>query len=691
MITEDSVQVECLDQIPVINNNDNDNTKSIKRKRHHDVIHSQESSDMETLVYSKDDDVRRKMKRLSKRSERVTDWKADLPTADRALYIRKRDGQLMITRRGVKVDVPACKDCFLLPYVISVPASAIGGHKCEAKIGRTLAGWFDKEKLKCFLEGDPRNGYKFPYEIIRSSKTKIWFQCDKCPHKFCSSPNHVTRSKNPTWCPYCVGRKLCGEKMCHHCNDRSLSGWNVKDKLKCFLEGDPRNGGKLSHQIALSSNTKLWFKCDSCPHEFCSNPNHVTNSKSPRWCPYCAVPVKKLCGDKTCEHCTERSLSGWRNHDRLKCFLEGDPLNGGKLSHQITLSSNKKYWFKCDKCPHEFFSALHTVTNSKRPSWCPYCVGQKLCRDKTCIHCNQRSLAGWNNKERLKCFLEGDLLNRGKFSHQIALSSNKHYWFKCDKCPHEFNSSICNVTKLNRPTWCPYCANQKVCGKDECSHCLPCCIICKLTGILCRGTYKTPDGSMCRPCYLASGHATTSRAKVSLEILMFAELQRVAMSGDGDWLWSEPTAWDCAILPGLSFKPDNIWAFDLNGNVFNNAGTCKLNVGDLGRIIVLEVLEHGIQQHSDARDVSDVDREKQIRSVFEPSGVIVQFLYVTVAHYKHPTAANTDRFFCKKPDSNEYSVVPERLNAWRERVTDVIKTLNVFLESSEGSTVFIGK
>lgn len=209
--------------------------------------------------------------------------------------------------------------------------------------------------------------------------------------------------------------------------------------------------------------------------------------------------------------------------------------------------------------------------------------------------------------------------------------------------------------------------------------------------MLCRGAYKTPKGNMCRPCYLGSGYATNIRAKVSIEILMFAELQRLALKGEGDWLWSEPTSWDCAILPGLSFKPDTIWAFDLNGNVFKNAGTCKLNVGDLGRVIILEVLEHGIQQHSDARSISDAQREKEIRGVFEPSGVIVQFLYVTVAHYKHISAHESDRFFEKKKGTGEYVVVADRKKAWRKRVKKVISTLNDFLKSDNNCTIFIGK
>lgn len=92
-------------------------------------------------------------------------------------------------------------------------------------------------------------------------------------------------------------------------------------------------------------------------------------------------------------------------------------------------------------------------------------------------------------------------------------------------------------------------------------------------------------------------------------------------------------------------KPDNIWCFSKDKELFESAGACKINTADLGFVLVLEVLEHGVQQHSDARSISDADREKQIRKVF--GMVSVCFVYVVVAHTKHAGAGLDDVFFVK--------------------------------------------
>ena len=48
------------------------------------------------------------------------------------------------------------------------------------------------------------------------------------------------------------------------------------------------------------------------------------------------------------------------------------------------------------------------------------------------------------------------------------LNSNKCVWFDCDKCCHNFYKKIADV---NSNSWCPYCANQKLCHNNECKSC----------------------------------------------------------------------------------------------------------------------------------------------------------------------------------------------------------------------------
>lgn len=43
------------------------------------------------------------------------------------------------------------------------------------------------------------------------------------------------------------------------------------------------------------------------------------------------------------------------------------------------------------------------------------------------------------------------------------------YWFKCDVCPHEFETIPYNIAKKN--TWCSYCSNKKLCDAVNCSIC----------------------------------------------------------------------------------------------------------------------------------------------------------------------------------------------------------------------------
>jgi hypothetical protein len=300
-----------------------------------------------------------------------------------------------------------------------------------------------------------------------------------------------------------------------------------------------------------------------------------------------------------------------------------------------------------------------------------------------------RSLASWSEPLKLACFLAaGNELE----PHEVSFRNGKKFKFKCDRCTHTFESSIHNVTKTKRPTWCPCCAGR-VCGDQKCTECLSACDVCRVTGIIVKGYFRTPDPkftNMCRSCYIASGHAPPNlRAKVTLEIYMFAEIQRQARKHSEMFIWNLPTSWDCAILPGLSYKPDNIWVFGQGDVLFQTTGACKLNKGEVQHVMILEILEVGILQHSEARHIPDAEREKQIRAVFYPHPV--GFLYVTIAAYNHRSAHRDDQFFAKQdPGSFEYSVVKSRLPAFQARVGIVLETLNRMRVEQSNTTIWIG-
>ena len=64
----------------------------------------------------------------------------------------------------------------------------------------------------------------------------------------------------------------------------------------------------------------------------------------------------------------------------------------------------------------------------------------------------------WSNKNELK-------------PNEVSKSSHSKFCFDCVLCNHTFEAALNNITKLKTPTWCPYCANLKLCNNDNCNLC----------------------------------------------------------------------------------------------------------------------------------------------------------------------------------------------------------------------------
>ena len=107
--------------------------------------------------------------------------------------------------------------------------------------------------------------------------------------------------------------------------------WSFKNELK-------------PEQVYKVTAKKYYFDCDKCEHEFITNPSHVSNG---RWCPYCCIPQKKLCGSKDCKDCFEKSFA---SHEKSVFWS-----NKNELQPEFILKKgDKRIWFNCDNCNHDF-------------------------------------------------------------------------------------------------------------------------------------------------------------------------------------------------------------------------------------------------------------------------------------------------------------------------------------------------
>ena len=87
---------------------------------------------------------------------------------------------------------------------------------------------------------------------------------------------------------------------------------------------------------------------------------------------------------------------------------------------------------------------------------------RSLCAEN-CITCFNRSFAS-NPRSKYWSKKNGQTSPR-----QVCKGSHKKFWFDCD-CGHEFESRLYNVT--TNKSWCPFCANKKLCENNDCKNCL---------------------------------------------------------------------------------------------------------------------------------------------------------------------------------------------------------------------------
>ena len=110
---------------------------------------------------------------------------------------------------------------------------------------------------------------------------------------------------------------------------------------------------------------------------------------------------------------------------------------------QLTLGSNKKVWWKCNK-GHEWQASISHRNNGRR---CPYCTGKKVLKGYNDLQTVNPTLAKEWNYEK----------NDGLTPDEVMPNSNKKVWWKCSK-GHEWQATI---TNRNKGTGCPYCSGRK--------------------------------------------------------------------------------------------------------------------------------------------------------------------------------------------------------------------------------------
>ena len=266
-----------------------------------------------------------------------------------------------------------------------------------------------------------------PRDVFKSSHKIYLFDCHKCKHVNNISLANVTRGN---WCSYCSNQKLCDSGDCQLCFSKSFAShekavfWSSKNDCQ-------------QRDVFKSSGNYYLFDCVICNHDF-EMGLHSINSNT--WCPYCAIPSKKLCDSSDCKLCFDKSFA---SHEKSQFWSSKNECK----PRDVFKSSGKKYEFNCTECSHINNISLLNVTHG---NWCSYCSNQKLCDSNDCQLCFDKSFA--SNKKSRFWSSKNDCQPRDVFK-----SSGKKYWFDCNKCNNDFTSAL---DCISRGTWCPFCINK---------------------------------------------------------------------------------------------------------------------------------------------------------------------------------------------------------------------------------------
>lgn len=247
----------------------------------------------------------------------------------------------------------------------------------------------------------------------------------------------------------CNRKSRCTNWSCSQCYDASFAS-------SPYSQYWHHGNGVVPRLVAKNSNSKYWFVCGTCGHEFDSKLSDVTKGSR---CPYCSNPPQWLCQYNTCQQCYTKSFA---SHPHAHHWHP--TANGTTRARDVFLNSGKKYWFVCNDCGHEFDSTLKHIVKSD--SWCPYCASQRLCHYENCQHCYNKSFASHPYAQYWHPTANGAVRPRDAF-----LNCNSKVWFLCPDCEHPFDSTLNNI--VTNGSRCPYCSNppQRLCQYDNCQHC----------------------------------------------------------------------------------------------------------------------------------------------------------------------------------------------------------------------------
>ncbi|MDP3244529.1 MAG: zinc-ribbon domain-containing protein [bacterium] len=189
-------------------------------------------------------------------------------------------------------------------------------------------------------------------------------------------------------------------------------------------------------QVVAGTRAKLWWKCHTCGYEW--QAHGYSRVGMGTGCPACAGKVITSTNNLT------------KTHPHLAAEYMPPPKNL-LPADQIIAGTNKKLWWKCKKCRHEWRAS-----------------GSDRVRGRGCPACANKVVTSNNNLAKTHPHLAAEYMPHPKNplpANQIVAVTHKKLWWKCSKCGHEWRTS--GSSRVHKGRGCPACANEVVTSNNN--------------------------------------------------------------------------------------------------------------------------------------------------------------------------------------------------------------------------------
>ena len=257
------------------------------------------------------------------------------------------------------------------------------------------------------------NGVLTPEMVAPGSERKVWWMCEQ-GHSWEADTATRTRGSD---CPVCTHRTLVpGANDLAATHPELAAQWHptLNENLspKDVFAGDCRR--------------KAWWICEK-GHEW----QAAISSRRSSGCPYCAGKLV-LPGFNDLASQLPDVAQDWH-----------PTLNGDLTPQMVTVNSNKKVWWQCQR-GHAYQSSVAGHSTGGRG--CPYCA-------------NRRVLPGFNDLDTVYPVIAAQWhpsLNNELTPKEVTAGSDKKVWWKCNM-GHIWKAFIYSRTGPDK-CGCPVCA-----------------------------------------------------------------------------------------------------------------------------------------------------------------------------------------------------------------------------------------